>query len=79
VKETGRLLTKALTKLATLDAVRERTDGDPVELWLTGEGRVVIRAYNECGNAYTEVDLFDLLGAARGWERDRVGASIAPL
>ena len=48
------------TKLATLEAVRELTEGEPVELWLTREGRVVLRSWNECGNAYTNIDLFAL-------------------
>jgi hypothetical protein len=31
-------------------------------LWRIGEsGRLVIRAYNECGNNITEVDLWDLM------------------
>ncbi len=41
-------------------SVREYTEGlYPVELWRR-DGRLVIRAYNECGNNCTEVDLWDL-------------------
>jgi hypothetical protein len=56
----------ASTKLATLVGVREHSEGSPVELWLNRSGRVVVRAFNECGNNYTEVDLFDLLSWAEG-------------
>lgn len=61
--ETGR----RLTKIATLDGVRELTEGEPVELWMSDTGRVVVRAYNECGNNYTEVDLLGLIE----WSRNR--------
>jgi hypothetical protein len=56
----------ASTKLATLVGVREHSEGSAVELWLNRSGRVVVRAFNECGNNYTEVDLFDLLSWAKG-------------
>lgn len=48
-------------KIATLPGVREYTEGAPVELWFNEDGRVVIRAWNECHNNYTEVDLFDIV------------------
>ena len=32
-----------------------------VELWVNKAGRVVVRAFNECHNNYTDVDLDDLL------------------
>ena len=49
------------TKIATLLDVREHTERLDVELWLNPNYRLVVRAYNECGNNYTDVDLFDLL------------------
>jgi hypothetical protein len=52
-------------KLAVLPDVREYTEGETVELWLNRYGRVVIRAYNECGNNYTDVDLDGLLDWVR--------------
>jgi len=55
-----------LTKLATLENVVELNEGYPVELWLTEAGRVVIRAWNECQNNYTDVDLFQFLAALDG-------------
>lgn len=54
------------TKLATLDGVREHGEGSPVELWLNRSGRVVVRAFNECSNNCTDVDLLDLLNWASG-------------
>ena len=53
----------AATKLCDLVGVREYGEGlFPVELWRTGPlGRLIIRAYNECGNNYTDVDLLDIL------------------
>lgn len=53
-------------KLATLNGVREHTEGSLVELWLNRSGRVVIRAFNECDNNHTDVDLIDLLHWAQG-------------
>jgi hypothetical protein len=52
-------------KVATLDGVREYGEGEPVELWVNRYGRVVVRARNECGNNFTEVDLADLLDWSR--------------
>ena len=54
-----------VTKIATLPGVREHNEGEPVELWFNENGRVVIRAWNECHNNYTDVDLFDLLEWAK--------------
>ena len=48
-------------KIATLDGVREHGEHEAVELWYGRAGRVVIRAYNEGGNNFTDVDLGDLL------------------
>lgn len=41
-----------------------RSDDElPVELWRCDRsGRLVVRAYNEAGCSYTEVDLWDLVG-----------------
>jgi hypothetical protein len=47
-------------KIATLPGVREYNEREPVELWFRG-GRVTLRAFNECHNNYTDVDLDDLL------------------
>ena len=52
-------------KLAVLFGVREYSEHDQVELWLNETRRVVVRCHNECGNNYTELDLFDLLGWVR--------------
>lgn len=49
------------TKIAALEDVREHGEGEPVELWLNRSGRVVLRAFNECRNNHTDVDLSDLL------------------
>jgi hypothetical protein len=54
------------TKMATLSEVREHAEGYPVELWALSNGRTVIRAYNECGNNFTDVDLGDLISWATG-------------
>src|SRR6476661_5571493 len=49
-------------KICDMAGVREHAEGLTVELWRIGEsGRLVIRAYNECGNNITEVDLWDLM------------------
>lgn len=61
------------SKIATLADVREINEGSPVEIWLGSSGRAVVRAYNECGNNYTEVDLLDLLDWSRGNVRESTG------
>lgn len=48
-------------KIADLVGVREHTEGDTVELWTNQAGRVVVRAWNECHNNHTDVDLVDLV------------------
>lgn len=53
------------TKLAVLSGVREHVEHEPVELWLNRSGRIVVRAFNECLNNYTDVDLADLVGWMR--------------
>lgn len=57
-------------KIADLVGVREYSEGDPVELWINTEGRVVVRAFNECLCNRTDVDLFDLLDWLRSGNRD---------
>ena len=48
--------------LAVMDGVRADDPEYPVELRRGDEtGRLVIRAYNEAGYSYTEIDLWDLL------------------
>ena len=44
----------------TCPSIREYEDGLPVEIWRLN-GRLVIRAYNECGCRFTDVDLIDLV------------------
>ena len=66
----------ALTELATIDAVRELSEGEPVELWFTVDGVVVVRAFNECRNAYTDIDIYTLLGALRGREDSEVASTV---
>jgi len=44
-----------------MNRVREYGEGSNVELWRLANGRVAIRAYNECGSNYTEIDLIDLV------------------
>jgi hypothetical protein len=49
-------------KICEMKGVREFSDGYPVELWRHERtGRLVIRAYSECGNAIVDVDLWDLI------------------
>jgi hypothetical protein len=53
---------ETLDVVAELAGVREYVGRMPVQLIRNQEnGRLAIRAYNECGNNYTEIDLFDLL------------------
>jgi hypothetical protein len=47
-------------KLCEMAGVREHSEHFPVELW-RNHGRLVIRAYSECGNNATDLDLFDLV------------------
>jgi len=45
-----------------IESVREYIEGSTVQLVRRQpDRRLVIRAYNEGGNSYTDVDLFDLL------------------
>lgn len=53
-------------KIATLEGVREHAEKLSVEVWLNVVGRISIRAYNECGNNFTDVDLLEVLEWARG-------------
>jgi hypothetical protein len=51
-----------MSKICNMAGVREYTDGDAIEHTRhDGTGRLVIRAFNECGNNYTQVDLLDLI------------------
>lgn len=56
-------------RVAILSDVRERTEGNPVELWILEDGRPVIRCYNECMNNCTDLDLIDFLD----WSRSHIG------
>jgi hypothetical protein len=59
-------------KLAELPSVREYGEGAAVELWRNVNGRLVIRAYNDCRNNITDVDLLDILD----WLRAGQGAGV---
>ena len=59
--------------IAKLDTVRELTEGEPVEIWINETGNLLVRAYNECGNGYTEIDLVQLV------EWAKYGATVSPL
>jgi hypothetical protein len=48
-------------KITDLEGVREYCEGEPVELWFSERGRIVIRAYNEARFQGTDVDLLDLI------------------
>lgn len=47
-------------KISDMQGVREHTERAIVELHRSNE-RLVVRAFNECGNNYTDVDLLDIL------------------
>jgi hypothetical protein len=45
-----------------MDGVTERSERLPVELWRDdATERLVIRAYDECGCNFTDVDLWELM------------------
>ena len=49
-------------KIAVLNGVREYGEGLPVEIWLDGEtGRLVLSAYNQCGDGFVNIDISDLI------------------
>ena len=50
------------TKIAVLADVREHREKLPVELWVDESGRIVVRAYDECGNRSTDVEWTFSLG-----------------
>lgn len=51
-----------MPKICEMTGVRELNEGLPVELWRDdATGRLVLRAYNECGCNATDVDLGGLL------------------
>jgi hypothetical protein len=61
-------------KIATLTDIREENEGEPIELWFNRRGRVVVRAWNECGNNYTEVDLLRLVD----WAKENDPGNVTP-
>ena len=67
----------AETKIATLEGVREHTEGMPVELWMLASGSVVVRAFNEGGFNYTNVDLAELLNWLKFGSSDSSHANVA--
>jgi hypothetical protein len=44
-----------------MKGVREHGEAAEVELWRLANGRIAIRAYNECGSSSTEIDFIDIL------------------
>ena len=42
-------------KVAEMENVRSDSDGFPVELWMSSDGRLMVRVFND---GYTEVDLW---------------------
>lgn len=59
--------------LAVMKGVREYIEGTPVELVRRQQnGRVVIRAYNEGGNSYVDIDFMDLVDWLKLGPRDGV-------
>ncbi|GAA3895717.1 hypothetical protein GCM10022276_13470 [Sphingomonas limnosediminicola] len=57
-----------------MHGVREYSEGLPVEL-RRHEGRLVLRAFSECGNRYTDVDLLDVIE----WCKNGPGSAVAPV
>ena len=53
--------TRGCGRIATLTDVRGGEIGFNVELRRDCSGRVVVRAYNEAGYNWTEIDLWDLV------------------
>jgi len=60
-KDTGQAGAQINVKISAIPKVREWIEEMPVELWFNREGRVVLKAFNECGYNCTEIDVFDLL------------------
>ncbi len=59
--------------------VREYTEGQfPVERTRSASGRLVVRAYNECTNNHTDVDVWDLLDWFRFGPKTDVEATYGP-
>ena len=51
-----------MPKLCEMQGVRSDEADHPVELWRDDHsGRLMVRAYNEAGYSYTEIDLWDLI------------------
>jgi hypothetical protein len=54
--------TEEKTFICEMEGVRELGEGFPVQLYRdTVSGRLFIRAFNECGNNYTDVDFATLI------------------
>lgn len=49
-----------MRRIAILN-VLEEAEGINVELWQNPAGRVFVRAYNDCGYRWTQIDLYALL------------------
>lgn len=48
-------------KICDMAGVIEAGEGWTPELWRNEDGRLIIRAYCECGNRYTELELWSLV------------------
>jgi hypothetical protein len=66
-------------KICDMAGVREcAEDLFPVELWRNSEGILVIRAYNECGYRFTDLDLWSLINwLSKG--RTHIRAAMSPV
>jgi len=59
-------------KICEMKGVREWSEKETVELWRDEEsGRLVIRAYSECGNSIVHVDLWDILDWCRAGPKEQ--------
>lgn len=55
-----------MTRIQIVTSIRERAEGAPVELWREDNtGKVFVRAYNECHNNYTDVELAALVALGK--------------
>jgi hypothetical protein len=56
-----------------MDGVREYCDGEPVALVEAENGRLAVRAWNECRNNITDVDLLDVIAWVRANRPELLG------
>jgi hypothetical protein len=68
VEKSGR----TVTEICVMEGVREHDEEFPLEFHRHSEtGRIVIRCRNECGNNYTDLDLWDVIEWLRIGPRNR--------